>query len=103
MKKKSGAVQLDSPRGFSVQESPSGPLLAFLTDAGGVFQWAVALDAGDDPPVYVRWLGSSEWEHASDRFSVFGYTIVFDLQHWRSATAVNWGRDAWGEYPQAWR
>ncbi len=56
-------------------------LLTVLVENQSVCRWAVALDAGDDPPVYVgeeRWQRPTKWTVCADRFSTWVYTRLWD-------------------------
>jgi hypothetical protein len=59
--------------------------LVFMVENQGVFLWAAALDASEDPPVLVREFRENKpWIACSDRFSTYVYTRVFENQFWTS-------------------
>jgi hypothetical protein len=52
--------------------------LVFMYAHQSVCRWAVPLDRGDDPVVLVQNDGMTGWRKASDRFSSFVYTYIWN-------------------------
>lgn len=55
--------------------------LSFMSENQNNFDLVIALEQGDDPPVYFGWIGRAPWTRYADTFSDAVFAQLFDWQY----------------------